>query len=303
MKKILFLFIFSTSFICTNAQDEGEANTGSEKIGDTFKSTRIINAHSVETLQKRILDIRIGHRFGNLGDGWSTFFGLEDVSDVQIGAEYGVTDQLMLGFNRCKGADVFRGLMNGFAKYRILTQTTDNKMPLSMTALAQVSIASTAGNNDPNSLANFSKFDYRMMYTYQLMVARKFSKKFSLQLNGTYVHRNLVYSNDQNGVFSLGLATRFAFNDEFAIILDAAYPFSSLRTFENGYYFPLGIGFEWTTGGGHVFQMNFTNSGGMTESDYLVNTKSNWLQGQFKLGFTISRHFYFRSKKEKKGEE
>lgn len=299
MRKFIISLALSVPFFGFS-QDEGAT---AEKVSGTFSSTRVINAHSVETLQKRMLDVRIGHRFGDLGDGWQTFFGLENVSDVQIGAEYGITDNLMVGFNRSKGHGPMRGLMNGFAKYRILHQTSDNKMPISLAALAQMSVSSVKKSSDLNQLASFSKGSHRLMYTLQLMVARKFSNRFSLQLNGTYVHRNVVFSNDQNGVFALGLASRIGLNDEFAIILDAAYPFSSLRTFENGYYFPLGIGFEWVTGGGHVFQINFTNSGGMTESDYLVNTKSNWLDGQFKLGFTISRLFYFRSKAEKKGEE
>ncbi|MFT5386411.1 MAG: hypothetical protein ACI81W_003824, partial [Saprospiraceae bacterium] len=48
---------------------------------ETFKDTRVINTHSVETLPKRKLDIRIGHRFGDLAGsrgGWKTFYGLEN---------------------------------------------------------------------------------------------------------------------------------------------------------------------------------------------------------------------------------
>ena len=53
----------------------------------TFKDTRIINTQSVETLQKRKMDLRIGHRFGNLNGGWPSFYGLESAQDIAIGVD------------------------------------------------------------------------------------------------------------------------------------------------------------------------------------------------------------------------
>ena len=50
------------------------------------------------------------------------------------------------------------------------------------------------------------------------------------------------------------------------------------------------IGFEAETGG-HVFHVNFTNSRGMLENDFLPYNTANWAQGQFRLGFTIARSF------------
>ena len=68
-------------------------------------------------------------------------------------------------------------------------------------------------------------------------------------------------------------------------------PFSELRTTQEGFYNPIGVGFEWETGGGHVFQINFTNATGIMETDYLPYTQSNWGDGEYRLGFTISRGF------------
>jgi hypothetical protein len=45
--------------------------------------------------------------------------------------------------------------------------------------------------------------------------------------------------------------------------------------------------------GGHVFHINLTNSAGLLENDYLPFNNKNWAQGGFRLGFTISRGFYF----------
>ncbi|MFQ5446191.1 MAG: DUF5777 family beta-barrel protein [Saprospiraceae bacterium] len=37
--------------------------------------------------------------------------------------------------------------------------------------------------------------------------------------------------------------------------------------------------------------MNFTNATGIIPTDYIPYTRSNWLDGQFRIGFTISRIF------------
>src|ERR1700744_225562 len=43
----------------------------------TFKSTRIINGHSIENVGKGVLDFRIAHRFGNLNEGAYNLYGLD----------------------------------------------------------------------------------------------------------------------------------------------------------------------------------------------------------------------------------
>jgi hypothetical protein len=35
--------------------------------------------------------------------------------------------------------------------------------------------------------------------------------------------------------------------------------------------------------------VNFANSKGIVGTDYISDTSSDWLKGQFRLGFTISR--------------
>ena len=260
----------------------------------TFKDTRVINTHSVETLMKRKLDIRIAHRFGDLaGDngGWQTFYGLENAADIMFGVEYGITDNISLGLSRTKGAGPLKKLINTSLKWRFLRQKKDESMPVSMTAYGLWSI-STMKQDTANSevLNNFPSFSHRSMYCGQLLIARKFSDVFSFQVIPSYVHRNLVPFNDDNGLFSLGFAMRLQLSKVVGIIMDATFPFSELRTSENGYYPPIGIGLEIDTGG-HVFQINFTNAGGIMETDYIPYTTSDWSKGQFRLGFTISRTF------------
>ena len=115
------------------------------KVYQTFKDTRVINAHSTETLKSGLLDFRIAHRFGDFageGGGWETFFGLENASDVMIGFEYGVTNNFMIGLNRAKGSGPLKQNVNGLAKIKFAEQDVDNTIPFSL-AILGIASAST----------------------------------------------------------------------------------------------------------------------------------------------------------------
>jgi hypothetical protein len=272
-----------------------------EVVTQTFKDSRLVNIQSVETLGKRRLDVRIGHRFGDLlGDngGWSTFYGLEQASDVMIGAEYGATDKLTLGFFRTKGAGSLpngqaglRQVLNGTVKYALLRQGADGGSPVSLTFWG-VTALSTAERipDNPDIIRNFSTFAHRMAYHGQLMIASRLSDRIALQLTPGYTHRNVVPFEDENGLFSLGVGTRLQISRVFGLIADVTLPFSDYRTTETGFYPALGLGLE-IDSGGHLFQLNFTNATGIMETDFIPYTTSNWLDGEFRFGFTISRLF------------
>lgn len=284
---LLFLFVFLQCSLW--AQD---------KSLQTFKDTRIINAHSVEVLAKHKLDIRIGHRFGDfIGDngGWKNFYGFENVADVMIGAEYGVTDKLTIGLNRTKGVGDLKALINPLVKYQIIKQS-EGGPPLTLTALVVGSISTAQRNENSNGVNSFPKFSHRMAYAIQFLAAKKVGDKLSIQLTPSYTHRNLVDFEDNNNVISLGLSGRYQMTKVIAVLMDYTLPLNGVQSpfTENteglNYYAPFGIGLEWDTGG-HVFQVNLTNARGIIETDYIPNTQSSWSKGAFRIGFTISRMF------------
>ncbi|MEZ4985720.1 MAG: DUF5777 family beta-barrel protein [Saprospiraceae bacterium] len=268
----------------------------------TFKDTRVVNLHSVETLPKGRLDVRISHRFGDIaGDngGFATFFGLETASDVSIGADYGFSDRFTAGIFRSKGAGVssegnagLRQLLNAVGKVKLATQQ-DGNTPLTATLMAMATLSTQkklTGAGSEGTIASFPKFGHRLAYHAQLILAKKFSDRFSFQLNPGYTHRNLVPFEDRNGMFSIGAATRVQVSRTLSILADAAVPLIDSRRSSNGYYPAIGIGFEFETSG-HVFQVNFTNATALMETDFIPYTTTQWQDGAFRLGFTISRWF------------
>lgn len=287
MKRKILLLLFITIGFLTNAQE-------SEKVYQTFKDTRVINAHSTETLKAGILDFRIAHRFGDFagdGGGWETFFGLENASDVMIGFEYGLTNNVMIGLNRAKGNGPLKQNVNGIAKIRFAEQDVDNTIPFSLAVLGISSISTMPRSNTEGVINFFEKTAHRISYHAELIASRKFSNYFSLQLSGAWTYRNIVPSTDKNDLVSIGMASRIQLSKAIGIVLDGRIVFSDIRNSDTGYYAPLGIGLEWETGGGHVFQLNFTNATGIEQTDYIPYTQSNWLDGEYRLGFTIARQF------------
>jgi hypothetical protein len=265
-----------------------------QPVFQTFKDTRVINTHSTEVLGKGQMDIRIGHRFGDMfGDrgGWPTFYGLEQARDVLIGAEYGLTKDLMIGISRSKGAGDLKQNLNGLVKWRFIQQNEAKNFPISAAFVGIVSGSTQEANPEGTSLNTFPEFSHRFVFHSAFIVARKFNPYLSLQIGAGLTHRNLVIEGQDNDIINLSAAGRVQITKSFGLILDANFPFASQITTENGFYPALGVGFEFETGGGHVFQINVTNASGMMETDYIPYTRSNWADGEFRLGFTISRQF------------
>ncbi len=282
---ILFLIISFGVLSNINAQ---------EKIHLTFKDTRVINTHSTEMLKGGQMDVRIGHRFGDLAGergGWQSFYGLENASDILTGLEFGLTDNFMVGLSRTKGAGPLKQNIHALGKIRLISQEINGSQPFSLALLGMGSYSTMPKGNTKGTLNFFEKRAHRASYHLAAILARKFSPYFSAQVNAAWTYRNLVFSGDKNDLVSMGLAAKFQVTKSIGLIFDGTYVFSELRTAENDYYPMVGFGFEWDTGGGHVFQFNLTNSTGIVETDYIPNTTSNWADGEFRIGFTISRRF------------
>ncbi len=276
----------------------------STPVSQTFRDTRLVNSSSVELVQKGKLDVRLSQRFGELLDYkniGSTFFGLETVTDIALGVEYGLLDNVSVGISRAKGAGVnaegeagLRQLINGTVKYRALSQA-EGGAPITLTLLGVASVSAQEKTEVENQINSFEKFNHRMAYHAQLMAAHKFSDLFSLQVSGAYTHRNLAFENDDQGLISAGLGARVQPLKWLGIVADATFPFSDIRTSDNGYYPVYGVGLELSTGC-NTFQINLTNATGITETDYIPYNTAQWSNGDFRLGFTLAHTFGFKKK-------
>ena len=269
---------------------------GQEQVApfSTFKTTRIINAHSSETLFKRHLDFRVTHRFGDIGGssgGFHNFYGLDNARDIRIAFEYGIIDDLDIGIGRSKGAGPQREIFDGFAKYRFFQQGKDGGSPVNLTGLVSTACTAMEPSGQETLATAFTNWDQRLTYTYQALLSRRFSDRFSMELMPTYIHRNFVAFEDQNTFFAIGTGGTIKISKLIGVTAEYFYTLPNARTVGNTeYHNPLAIGVEIETGG-HVFHLNLMNSGGIGESQFIPYTASDWLEGEFRFGFNISRTF------------
>lgn len=283
----IFSLVLLFSFIQTNiyAQDD-LLNMLDEEMGDepiytlaTFKSTRIINGHSIESMKKHQLDFRINHRFGKINSGAYELYGLDNAI-INFLFEYGVTDWMQIGIRR----GTYQKTYDGSLKFKILRQSTGSKvMPFTLSYYTNMSI-NTLKLTDPNAEDLFSN---RLAFAHQILIGRKFGEKLSLQLSPSMVHRNIVQPDQKNDIYAVGIGGRYKFIRRVAFTFEYFY---TTQSSVEGYYNPLAIGFDVETGG-HVFQLFFTNSRPMVEKGFLGETTSSWGDGGIYFGFNMSRVF------------
>ena len=294
--QLIAMTFFVVMSITASAQDDDLLSLlGDEEpeeyVTGSFKTDHVINLHSLENTAAGELDIKISHRFGAINEGKYTLFGLDGPATIRIGADYGITDRLNIGIGRSSYEKTF----DGFVKFKFLRQSRGAKKNTPITACILKSTTITT-LKPPVGRVNY--FSSKLFYTGQLIVGRKFSKAFSLQLSPTIVHRNLVTTNiEKNDVFAIGAGARFKLGKRTSI--NGEYIYVLPDQIDPKYRNSMSIGFDIETGG-HVFQIHFTNSTSMIEKGFIAETSPNEKLeagqkatgiGDVHFGFNISRTF------------
>lgn len=290
MKKYtLFFLALLCSFSSLFAQEDGggEEEQSAAPVAETFYGTRATNLHTVKQIGHRVLAYRISHRLGDIKSGGYNFFGLDGPASISLMFDYGITDDLMIGIAR----DQFNKVYNGYAKYALLKQTP-GKMPVSVSVYGKANIISLRDEAAAaNGFDRFGNFSHRMSYVSQILVARKFGERFSLQVAPTYVHHNLVErSGDANGMFALSTVGQFKINKRLGISAEFNYVLNDYVTNTNLFHPSAAVGLDVVTGG-HIFQIMVGNSMPINEAFAIPYTRNSLSDG-WRIGFNISRNFW-----------
>jgi len=306
MKSIKLIIVFL--FFCTTlvAQDDTDLMKQLEKDSNktnyttaTFKSTRLITGHTIETLGKGILDVRILHRFAPINRGLYDFFGL-DYASMRLGFDYGITNNIMVGIGRSTWQKTYDALF----KIKILKQSTGAvNMPVTLTFVSTFATRSDLARKDTLNNRILINFADRTSFSEQLIVSRKFSNNFSLQFMPIFIFNhnkidsintytknkdNIVYGQKRKNTFALGFGGRLKVSKRVAINLEYYYQMPDAKPGIRFNSLSLGVDIET---GGHIFQMHFTNANGMTEKSFITDTDDKWRDGYIRFGFNISRVF------------
>jgi hypothetical protein len=299
----LALPVFSQEDLIDLVEEKKEAKP--KKVFATFKTYRLGNALTTETVKKRHLDFRISHRFGNiydrtssnaLNESFQSFVGFDNVSDIRLSFDYGITDNLTVGIGRAKAGK----LADASIKWRFLQQTTDFSIPVSVALFTDIGYSHSPMNEIYSGIVKDFKTSelHRINYFTQLIIASKLNDFISLELLPAYIHRNYIRQNinsvngahDVNGFFSIGFGGRIKFSKRCSIIGDYYYNTSPFYSSNPSFKNPLALGVEIETGG-HVFSLFFTNASHLVDNNFIPYTRDSWANGQIKFGFSISRVF------------
>ncbi|MFY0687918.1 MAG: hypothetical protein JXQ90_12175 [Cyclobacteriaceae bacterium] len=275
--KQILTFVCIAIMIPVMGQDEEDK--GKRPARPAFESQVVIDNQTIKIPTKNTLVWNIQHRFGSMQNGYSDLIGFYAPSNIKLHFTYSVLDRLNLGVGLTK----FGHVLDLSAKYKILTQTRDNSMPISMAYFA------LAGIDQRN--VDFVKSVHRLSYYHQLMIARRLSPKLSLQLSAGYSHFNAVDSLLSNDMIGVGMLGRFKVSGSGSVVFDYTQPVTQhddLVTAKPN----IALGYEIATSS-HAFQIFLTNYQKILPQYNLHFSENNWsLEGLF-IGFNITRLWNF----------
>jgi len=255
----------------------------------SFKTVRIMNAHSIETPAPGVLTMIIAHRFGRINGGAYEFFGL-DQANMRLGFDYGLTPWWSVGIGRSNIGKTY----DAFTKVKLLRQSTGKRvMPLSVAYAGGIQVNTLRWVDSTRE----NLFSSRLSYSHQLLIARKFSDALTLQLMPTVIHRNLVANpQEENDVFSMGAGGRIKLLPSLTLNFEYFYLLPGYTADNQTNTLSIGIDIET---GGHVFQLIFSNSPAMTENQFIAQNTGEWQSGDINFGFNLTRVFTARKHKQR----
>lgn len=295
MKKIknLVLLIWGVNLFVgsTIAQDITEEPVVKKEkpVKNTFGSVWLMDNQTVMVPIKGTLQMDIQHRFGTVNKGAEDLFGLFAPSNIRLGMSYAPLNKLFVGIGITKE----RKQLDLSAKYALLQQSSGNKIPVSVTYFGNVVI-------DTREKSNFRYDVHRLSYFNQLIIARKVSEKFSVQVAPSFSWFNNVeaYVDSKgeiqkkmnNGHLAIATMGRLKITEKSAIIAGYDQPLTQHTT--NNPHPNICFGFETTTSS-HAFQVFFGNYYGIVPQSNNVFNRNDYREGQFVIGFNITRLWNF----------
>ena len=286
---ILVLVLFALPFGTIYGQED--TKPVDKPIKNIFESIWVIDNQTVVVPFKGTFEFDIQHRFGTWDKGYDDFWGFFAPLNFRLGFNYVPVKKLQLGFGFSK-----ENLLWDFnAKYALLEQSRSGSKPLSITYLVNVAI-------DTRDLEKtiYNKGGDRFSYFHQLMFARKFNSKLSLQVAGNLVHFNFVDAtlDDDNNVivkrennhFSISSLGRFKLGEGTSIIANIDIPITDHNI--DPPQTNISFGLEFVTSA-HAFQVFVGNYKSIVPQYNQFYNLNSFGDNNILIGFNMTRLWNF----------
>lgn len=279
MNYIRIISVISLFILCStlpaNAQIDRQRADVSKIANGAFWAPALVTQPTTHHLSGGVLNVTVMHSFGIATENTiRNFFGLDNVQNVRLGLDFGITNRWSLGIGRSSLLNV----VDLRTKYALLRQKKANGSPFSLSLEGNIATI-TQENNRP------AEDDISMLAS--LIISRKFNNTISFQLTPIYTHYNNFLLGEESNFLALGagaevhLNRRIAFTGEY-------YPIIGNRPAETKNAFSLGLNIKT---GGHVFQLFFTSTTWHVGQYIITHNDKQFWAGDFRFGFNVNRVF------------
>jgi hypothetical protein len=286
MKKIKNIVIAFLIFpLCVLAQQKEKDSIIDKPERPAFEGAILIDNPTNVLYNKNTLEVQMSHRFGLINGGTNDLAGFWAPSNIRIGLSYSILDWITVGYGTTK----FDRLQDFNLKVALLRQTRSNKIPLSITYYGN-------GTINAKTKENFNLKQDRYSYFNQVIFAKRFNSKLSLQIAPSISHYNLVEKFMENDRFAVAFGGRYKVSPNTAVMFDYSQPINQWDDPEQpnvDFNLPgISLGVEFATSG-HAFQLFITNYNGIVpQKNYMFN-QHDFFNGDFLIGFNITRKYNF----------
>ncbi len=271
-------------------------------VKNTFQSVWIIDNQTVMVPVKGTLEMDIMHRFGTVQKGYEDFWGFFAPSNIRMGVSYSPINNLNVGIGITKR----NMLWDASAKYSIITQTP-RKYPVSVSFYTNMAYDSRKDKDG----SIFKYQSQRMSFFHQLIIARKVTEKFSVQVAPSVSHQNSVngyyIKNDSTGTatfqemkfnhFAIAFSARYKLTTVTSVMINYDQPLTKHATNNPNPNFSFGIEMNTSSHSFQLFVGNYFNLSPQQNNLYNKNAPFGYTDfdgskvkgGEFVIGFNITR--------------
>lgn len=286
-KTLLFIFLMLPFIALAQKKDSTKVK---EKLArPTFESSAVIDNQSSTLYNKNSLEVVMQHRF-DLVTGTNDLVGFWGRTNVRIAVSYSILDRLAIGFGTTKD----KRLQDFNLKGALLQQTRSGSTPISITYYGNATISALPKED-------FNLVQDRYSFFNQIIFARRFSNKVSIQIAPSISHQNAVTSNMKNDMFAIAVGAKFKVSSGTNILIDYSQPLTSydkattadlalggVNTPKPG----ISLGVEFNTSA-HAFQLFASNYWGIVPQNNYMYNQNDFFSGDILIGFNITRIYNF----------
>jgi hypothetical protein len=300
-KSILFALLTGFVFSYTFAQDSTPAETTAFPV-TTFESNFLVDDQTTVVFDKKSLGFAIQHKFATMDDGISNLWGMYGAAtNIRLALDYVPMKNLQIG----AGISKTHMITDVSAKYSILRQTSDNKVPVSLAVYGVVGmdgrgasnfetgkVVDTKGETMPVSI----EFTDKISYFSQVLVSRKFTEWLSIQGGASYTHYNMVAWDQNHDLFGVHALGRIKISPQSSLTFNYNQPLkieSISEQSEMPDYTPtIAVGWQISTFT-HAFQIYVSNAPSMLPMENMMFNRAKFNKDGIAIGFTITRLWAF----------